>query len=292
MTRVLVTGARGQLGTEVALNCPVGIALTAVDRTQLDIGDESAVMRLVDDLRPDAIVNCAAYTAVDRAESERDAAFRINRDGGRHLAQAAQRAGARLVHVSTDFVFDGRKSSPYLPDDPTQPLGVYGDSKLAGELAVRAATGDTALIVRTGWVYSAHGNNFVKTMLRLMQEKPELRVVADQIGTPTSAASLARALWTLLANNAPPGTYHYSDAGAASWYDLACATRELAAPRLRKTPAPILPIRTQDYPTPARRPAYSVLDKTATWAIVGAGRHWREPLAEVVAELQSASSQL
>ncbi|MFA5940201.1 MAG: dTDP-4-dehydrorhamnose reductase [Sinimarinibacterium sp.] len=285
MKTVLVTGARGQLGTEVALNCPAGIALTTVDRAQLDIGDEAAVRRIVDELRPDAIINCAAYTAVDRAESERDAAFRINRDGSRHLAQAAQRIGARLLHVSTDFVFDGRKSSPYLPDDPTQPLGVYGASKLDGELAVRETAGESALIVRTGWVYSAHGSNFVKTMLRLMQEKPELRVVADQIGTPTSAASLASALWALLARSAPAGTYHYSDAGAASWYDLACAVRDFAAPRLPKTPATILPIRTQDYPTPAKRPAYSVLDKTSTWALIGSGRHWREPLVEVVNEL-------
>lgn len=288
MRKVLVTGARGQLGTEVALNCPAGIALTTVDRTQLDIADEAAVRRAIDELRPDAIINCAAYTAVDRAESERDAAFRINQDGSRALAQAAQRTGARLVHVSTDFVFDGRKSSPYLPDDPTQPLGAYGASKLAGERAVRDAAGETALIVRTGWVYSAHGNNFVKTMLRLMQERPELCVVADQVGTPTSATSLARALWALLAKDAPAGTYHYSDAGAASWYDLACAVRELALPHLARTPAPILPIRTQDYPTPAQRPAYSVLDKSATWALIGSSRHWREPLAEVVRELRSS----
>lgn len=288
MTTVLVTGARGQLGTEVVLNCPSGIALTSVDRTQLDIADAAAVQRLVDGLRPAAIINCAAYTAVDKAESDTGQAYRINRDGSRHLAQAARSVGARLIHVSTDFVFDGRKSSPYLPDDPTAPLGVYGDSKLAGEQAVREIAGDMALIVRTGWVYSAHGHNFVKTMLRLMQEKPELRVVADQVGTPTSAASLARALWTLLDRDAPAGIYHFSDAGAASWYDLACAVRELAAPSLPKTPAPILPIRTQDYPTPARRPAYSVLDKTTTWAISGPGRHWREPLAEVVRELLAA----
>jgi dTDP-4-dehydrorhamnose reductase len=186
------------------------------------------------------------------------------------------------LHVSTDFVFDGRKASPYRPDDAPAPLGVYGASKLAGEQAVRDTRGLDALILRTGWVYSAHGQNFVKTMLRVMRERSEVRVVADQIGTPTSTATLAGTLWTLLERNAAAGIYHCSDAGAASWYDFACAIRELALRRSGEKLAPVLPIATSDYPTPARRPAYSVLDKTATWAITSPAPHWREPLRAVI----------
>ncbi|MEQ1438588.1 dTDP-4-dehydrorhamnose reductase [Fontimonas sp. SYSU GA230001] len=287
MRSVLVTGCKGQLGIELSRSPPAGTETHGVDLPELDITDATAVMRHLESLRPQVVINCAAYTAVDRAESDADAAFRVNRDGARNLALAATRIGARIVHISTDFVFDGCKSSPYLPDDAPSPLGVYGQSKLEGERGVLDAAA-SALVVRTAWLYSAHGSNFVKTMLRLMQEKPELRVVADQIGTPTAATSLARALWALLEANAPAGIYHFSDAGAASWYDLACAVRELALPHLAATPAPIVPIRTQDYPTPARRPAYSVLDKTATWALIGNGRHWREPLAEVVNALLAA----
>ncbi|MEW6168575.1 MAG: dTDP-4-dehydrorhamnose reductase [Pseudomonadota bacterium] len=285
MSKVLITGARGQLGIELLKHVPSGFEATGIDLAELDITDASAVERYVDTLRPAAILNCAAYTAVDQAESEPHAAFAANRDGARHIAAAGQRVRAKLVHVSTDFVFDGRKSAPYLPEDAPNPLGVYGQSKLEGEQAVMAATEGSALIVRTAWVYSAHGNNFVKTVLRLMQERPALRVVADQIGTPTAAASLARALWALLRQGAPAGIYHYTDAGAASWYDFACAIRELAAPHLAKPLAPVTPIRTQDYPTPAQRPAYSVLDKTAAYARIGAAAHWREPLAAVIREL-------
>jgi dTDP-4-dehydrorhamnose reductase len=285
VSKVLITGARGQLGIELLKHVPSGFDATGIDLAELDITDATAVERYVDTLRPAAILNCAAYTAVDKAESEQHAAFAANRDGARHIAAAGQHVRAKLIHVSTDFVFDGRKSSPYLPDDAPNPLGVYGQSKLEGEQAVMAATDGAAQIVRTAWVYSAHGNNFVKTMLRLMQEKPELRVVADQIGTPTAAASLARALWALLRQDVPAGIYHYTDAGAASWYDFACAIRELAAPHVAKPLAPVTPIRTQDYPTPAQRPVYSVLDKTTTYARIGAAPHWREPLAAVIREL-------
>jgi dTDP-4-dehydrorhamnose reductase len=286
MRRVVVTGAGGQLGVELLQRAPENVEVIAMDRATLDIGDAAAVLASILDLRPAVIVNVGAYTAVDRAESEADAAYRANAAGPRHLAAAAAAVSARLLHVSTDFVFDGRKSSPYGPDDATAPLGVYGASKLAGEQAVRDTAGVDALIVRTGWVYSAHGQNFVKTMLRVMRERPEVRVVADQIGTPTSTATLADTLWTLLERNAAAGIYHCSDAGAASWYDFACAIRELAQARNGEKLAPVVPITTSDYPTPARRPAYSVLDKTATWSITGGpAPHWRESLRTAIETL-------
>ncbi len=284
MARILVTGAGGQLGQELLRRAPVAHEVHGLDRNALDIGDDSAVRRCVDDLRPQAIINAAAYTAVDRAESDVDNAHRINATAVGSLAKAAASCGARLIHVSTDFVFDGTQSTPYRPDDRTQPLGIYGLSKCRGEEAVLASASD-ALIVRTAWVYSAHGGNFVKTMLRVMRERPEVRVVADQIGTPTSAATLAGALWSLLDTQAPAGIYHYTDAGAASWYDFACAIREIAQQISGESPAPVLPIRTQDYPTPAKRPAYSVLDKTSTYALIGNAPHWREPLRDVLSEL-------
>jgi dTDP-4-dehydrorhamnose reductase len=285
MRRVVVTGAGGQLGVELLQRAPADIEAIGLDRAALDIGDGAAVLATMRGIEPVAIINAGAYTAVDRAESEAAAAYRANAEGPRHLAAAAAAVGARLLHVSTDFVFDGRKSAPYGPDDATAPLGVYGASKLAGEQAVRDTAGVDALIVRTGWVYSAHGQNFVRTMLRVMRERPEVRVVADQIGTPTSTATLADTLWRLLDKNAPAGVYHCSDAGAASWYDFACAIRELAQARNGEKLAPVLPIATTDYPTPARRPAYSVLDKTATWAITGPAPHWREPLRTVIETL-------
>lgn len=282
---VLITGARGQLGLELQAGAPSHASLTAVDVQELDITDAAATDALVASLRPRWIINCAAYTAVDKAESDAATARRVNVDGARHLAEAAQRHGARLIHISTDFVFDGLKSSPYLPDDTPNPLGVYGQTKLDGELAVAAATGDDALIVRTAWLYSPHGANFAKTMLRLLDERPEVRVVADQIGTPTSATTLAHTLWKLVAADAPGGRYHCTDAGAASWYDFAVAIRAGAVRRLGRELPPMHPIRTQDYPTPARRPAYSVLDKTRTTGIVGELPHWQAALDPVLDRL-------
>jgi dTDP-4-dehydrorhamnose reductase len=283
--RILITGSRGQLGLALQACAPSGWTVQGVDVDTLDITDAVAVREAVAAFAPDAIINCAAYTAVDRAETEADAAFRINRDGAAHLAAAAAGVGARMVQVSTDFVFDGRQSLPYRPDAKPNPLGVYGHSKLAGEQTVAQAAPD-ALIVRTAWLYSAHGGNFVKTMLRLLREKPELRVVADQIGTPTSADSLAQALWALLAADASAGCYHYTDAGVASWYDFAVAIAQIMREQYGESLAPVFPIRTEDYPTPAQRPAYSVLDKTDTVAITGPLRHWREPLAEVLHQLR------
>ena len=281
---VMITGGNGQLGRALVQTAPADRHCVAVDRAALDITDGNAVRACVDRIRPTMIINAAAYTAVDRAEIERDAAFAVNRDGAGNLARAAQAVGAAMVHISTDFVFDGTQSSPYAETAPRAPLGVYGASKAAGEDAVRAIVPD-ALIVRTAWVHAARGRNFVETMLRVMAERGDVRVVADQIGTPTHARSLARAIWGLQ-DAAETGTFHVTDAGVASWYDFAVAIAELALVRGILTAAPrIMPIATTDYPTAARRPAYSVLDKRRAWAVLGQPpRHWRDELATMLDE--------
>jgi dTDP-4-dehydrorhamnose reductase len=239
--------------------------------------------------RPDFIINAAAYTAVDRAESEPDAAWAGNCTGPANLATACDDARVPLVHLSTDYVFDGSKIGAYREDDPVNPLGVYGKSKEAGDRAVRGALSQH-VIVRTAWVYSAHGSNFVKTMLRLAAERPVLRVVADQTGSPTSAADIAAAIRTIVqqlaAGNTGWGTYHFAGGGAVTWHGFAEAIFDLAA-QWRGPPPLVEAITTADYPTPARRPANSVLDCSrigATFGIVP--RPWRAALAEVIRELR------
>ena len=288
--KVLVTGARGQLGLALAATAPAGTGLEAFDIDGLDITDAAAVRSACERLAPHAIINAAAYTAVDRAEQAREAAYAVNRDGVAHLAAAAAACGARLVQVSTDFIFDGARGHPYLPEDPARPLGVYGASKLAGEEALRASEARDWLILRTAWVYSAAGGNFAKTMLGLMQQGRPLRVVADQVGTPTWTGGLAKAIWQAL-DTGLAGVHHWTDAGVASWYDFAVAIQEEAlAAGLLERPVPIAPIRTEDYPTAARRPAYSVLDKTATWQKLGlTAPHWREHLRAMIGELAATT---
>jgi dTDP-4-dehydrorhamnose reductase len=288
--KVIVTGAGGQLGWELARSAPDSWDCVALGREQLDISDAAAVKHCLQEQQPALVINAAAYTAVDRAESEPGLAQRINGDGPGHLAAACAGIDARLLHISTDFVFDGQASRPYLPEAPTAPLGEYGRSKLAGEQAVAAAL-PNALVVRTGWVYSAQGANFVKTMLRLMAERDQLAVVSDQVGTPTWAAGLARALWQAARHPALRGTYHWSDAGVCSWYDFAVAIAEegVATGLLARQPA-IRPIPASDYPTPAERPAYSVLDKSASWRDLQLeGVHWRVQLRAMLKELKEIS---
>jgi dTDP-4-dehydrorhamnose reductase len=287
--KALVTGAGGQLATELLISAPEGWSVEAIAEVDLDIRDAAAVTAAVKGWRPDLILNAAAYTAVDRAESEAAIAWAVNRDGAENLARAATETGARIAHVSTDFVFDGRASRAYRPDDAPNPLGVYGASKLGGETAVTRQA-PQALILRTAWVYSPHGGNFLKTMLRLMGERGQVRVVADQIGTPTSAASLAETLWALALAGAT-GIHHHTDAGVASWYDFAQAIGEdaHAAGLLPATPR-VIPIATADYPTPAQRPAFSVLDKTSTWAILGRpSEHWRSAMRSVLGQMAAAA---
>nr|WP_221230918.1 dTDP-4-dehydrorhamnose reductase [Sphingobium subterraneum] len=279
----MITGANGQVGRALQATAPAGADIVALGSGELDIGDAEAVAEQVAELRPDVILNAAAYTAVDKAETEADGAMRINGAAPGYLADSARSVGAKLVHISTDFVFDGSSSSPYPVDAPVNPLGIYGQSKLAGE----QAAGTDALVVRTAWVYGNTGANFVRTMLRLMAERDEVRVVADQIGTPTSAVSLAGALWQLHTAGAS-GLFHYTDSGAASWYDFAVAIQEEAfALGLLKRTVPVIPIATSDYPTPARRPAYSVLDKSRTIGVLGLpAPHWRANLRLVLEEIK------
>ena len=278
--RALIAGAGGQLGRALQACAPAGVTLIAPPETDFDITDPATVARVIADSRADIVFNAAAYTAVDKAEADAALAQRINADAVALLAAHAP----RLVHVSTDFVFDGTASRPYAPDAAPNPVSAYGATKLAGEIAA----GPDALIVRTAWVYAAVGSNFVHTMLRLMQERPEVRVVADQIGTPTHVAGLARALWALGAAGAR-GVYHWTVAGAASWYDFAVAIQEEAlALGLLDRAVPVIPIRTEDYPTPAQRPAYSMLDKTSSWAITGPAAHWRSELRLCLAAIKDA----
>lgn len=280
MKHVVITGANGQLGRALQLLAPAGLQVTSLTRQELDIGDRDQVLDRVRTLAPDCIINAAAYTGVDAAEADAATAKRINADAPAWLAEAAREAGAAIWHVSTDFVFDGQSVRPYRPDDETNPLGVYGRSKLEGELRLRETHPDGAHVVRTAWVYAADGKNFVRSMLRLLRERDELGVVDDQIGTPTCAQGLAEAIWRLSSGDHLAQTWHWTDAGVASWYDFADAIRELAAERWPQHDwGQVRPIRTSDYPTPAARPAIAVLDKQSTWEVVGRAPHWRARLA-------------
>jgi dTDP-4-dehydrorhamnose reductase len=279
--KALMTGMNGQLGKALLATQPERWACVALDRNALDLSDADAIARVVDAEQPDLVLNAAAYTAVDRAESEPDLAHAINADAPRAFAKALAGSGKRLIQVSTDFVFDGASGRGYQPGDAKNPQSVYGASKAAGE----DAAGDDAIIVRTSWVYAAGGANFVRTMLRLMRERDELRVVADQIGSPTWATGLAQTLWGL-AEKDQPGIYHHRDAGVASWYDFAVVIAEEAnALGLIARIPPIIPIATVDFPTPAKRPSFSVLDVSATRAMLGDTHvHWRTNLKTMLKE--------
>ena len=286
----LVTGAGGQLGRELQGTSPAGWTVAALDRTALDIADTGSLRAALDRVRPAALINAAAYTAVDKAETEAELASRSNADGPAVLAAVCAELDIRLVHISTDFVFDGAASAPYRPGDATGPLGEYGRSKLAGEQGTQAAN-PAALILRTGWVYSRFGNNFVKTMLRLMAERDQLNVVVDQVGTPTWARGLALTAWAGLLHEDAHGIYHWSDAGVCSWYDFAVAIQEEAlALGLLQSEIAISPIPASDYPTPAARPSYSVLDKSSTCRDLDVTlTHWRTQLRAMLADLKDNS---
>jgi dTDP-4-dehydrorhamnose reductase len=295
--KILLFGGNGQVGSELRRSLgPLGDVVattrsgtledgTACDRADFDAPESLAA--LIERVAPEIVVNAAAHTAVDRAESELDAAFRANAQAPQAIAEACARRGIRLVHYSTDYVFDGRGTRPYREDDPTAPAGVYGASKLAGEEAIRAS-GTPHLILRTAWVYAAHGRNFLRTILRLAGERDELRVVADQIGTPTPATLIADATARVLAQPATrSGTWHLTATGATSWHGFAEAIMQGAHARglIARIPR-VLPIATADYPTPAARPAYSVLDCSALQRDFGiALPDWQEGLSRTLDEL-------
>lgn len=292
--KVLVLGAGGQVGRELCRRpWPAGYEIAARDHAGLEITRPDAVFEAIARERPDIVINAAAYTAVDRAETEAKAAWAANRDGPANLAASCRAAAIPLIHLSTDYVFDGANSGAYREDDPVNPLGVYGSSKEAGERAVREGLAEH-VILRTAWVYSAHGHNFVKTMLRLAGERPALRVVADQTGSPTGAADIAAAIATiatrLAAGDAPCGTYHFTGAGSTTWHGFAAAIFELARP-WRGDPPRVDAITTADYPTPARRPANSLLDCGKISRAFGiAPRPWRVALTDVIREIYEPST--
>ena len=280
MTRWLVTGASGMLGRDLtALLAARNEEFTALARADLDLTDADAVMAAVSAVKPDVVVNCAAWTAVDAAEEHEAAALAVNGHGAASLAAACASAGALLVHPSTDYVFDGRASAPYAEGAPTAPAGAYGRTKLAGEQAVRAAMPDASYVVRTAWLYGAHGKNFVKTMLRLAMNGTAPGVVADQHGQPTWTADVAAQVCALIDKSAAPGIYHATSSGQTTWFGLAEEIfalyqdqgqdqgqgRQADSERVRLTPRAIT---TADYPTPAKRPAYSVLGHDA-WHAAG-----------------------
>jgi dTDP-4-dehydrorhamnose reductase len=262
----------------------------ACDAAALDVTRPEAVDEVVLRVRPDLIVNAAAYTAVDAAEREAERAEAVNSAGAAHVAEAAKRVGARLIHISTDYVFDGAQSRPYTPADRPRPLGVYGRTKLAGEREVARISEGAALVLRTSRLYSVHGRNFVLTMLRLMRERESVGVVADQVGSPTWARGLAGAVWAAAEAPAVQGVHHWTDAGVASWYDLAAAVQEEAlALGLLPRAVPIRPLRTAEYPTDARRPPYSVLERSAALAELRVPvRHWRDQLRGMLREVAAA----
>ncbi|WP_370640747.1 dTDP-4-dehydrorhamnose reductase [Xanthobacter sp. NFH-44] len=284
--RILLLGAGGQLGREITEHAAKReVELIGLDHTALDICDPAAVARAMEAQRPDVVINTAAYTAVDKAESEPELAARINAFAPGHIAERCARYRTPLIHVSTDYVFDGTKAAPYVEQDPVAPLGVYGRTKAAGEAAVRSAA-ERHIIVRTSWVYGAYGHNFLKTVLRLARERERLTIVADQHGCPTATYDLAEALLTAaqaaMGEDARWGTYHFAGDGATTWHDFAAEIVRAAGPRLGKVPE-VAPITTAEYPTPAKRPANSRLASDLFQRTFGLrAAPWQQRVAEVV----------
>jgi dTDP-4-dehydrorhamnose reductase len=278
--KALITGARGQVGSELQATAPGRWQVVPCGSDDLDVTQANAAQAVIIRERPAVIIHAAAYTQVDSAEREVQRAEAINAAGAANVAAAASEVGARMIYISTDFVFDGSLGRPYMPQDEARPLSVYGRTKLAGERAVLDYPGRSSLVVRTAWVYSVYGRNFVRTMLALMNTQSSVGVVSDQVGTPTWARPLAQALWSAAEQPELGGIVHWTDAGVASWYDFAVAIQEeaLAVGLLRRA-VPIRPLRTEEFPRPARRPSYSVLDKTTGWrALGGPAAHWRSNL--------------
>jgi dTDP-4-dehydrorhamnose reductase len=288
--RVLVTGAKGHVGRALGRTLPAGVQAFMLGREELDITEPEQVARTVARLRPDAIINAAAYTAVDRAEQEQQAACAANELGPRYLARAAAANGARLLHISTNFVFDGAASEPYLPTHAPSPINVYGVTKRDGEDAVLAELPERSVVLRTSWIYAPSGRNLLRALLDVFRERGGADVVADQIAAPTTADSVAEALWQIAAQPQLQGIHHWCDEGIVSRYEFA---REIAAQALEHRvidrPAVVRPIATADYPAPARRPLFSALDTRATQQALGIRpQQWQTNLRQVMSELAPA----
>ena len=300
MTQILLIGSGGQVGQELLKTLPLLGSVIAVARPELDLTQSDQIRQIIDKAQPDLVINAAAYTAVDKAESELDLANQINGIAPTIMAEEAQKRGAALVHISTDYVFDGSKNTPYLEEDSPNPIGAYGKSKLVGEQGIQQVHANASdfqyAILRTAWVYGALGKgNFVKTMLRLGADRDEVRVVTDQVGTPTWAADIAKAITALSPHLLNPsehssGIYHFTNSGITSWYDFAVAIFEEAATlgfplKIQR----VVPITTPEYPTPTKRPAYSALawQKIANSVLQAPPPHWRQGLRQMLTELHS-----
>ncbi len=282
---ILITGCNGQLGNEMQLLEKENPQHTYfnTDVAELDITDQEAINKFVADKEIDGIVNCAAYTAVDKAEDNETLCQKLNAEAPAYLAYAIGQRGGWMIQISTDYVFDGTQHTPYVEDDETCPNSVYGRTKLVGELNVQKFC-EQSMIIRTAWLYSTFGNNFVKTMIRLGKEKPELGVIFDQIGTPTYARDLAVAIFTAINQGIVPGVYHFSNEGVISWYDFTKAIHRIAG----ITTCKVRPLHTAEYPTPANRPHYSVLDKTRIKTVYGLDiPYWEESLRECIEKLRN-----
>ncbi len=288
MKKVLLIGAKGQVGQELQVTLPSLGEVISIGREELDLTNSEKISQLVREIHPDYLVNASAYTAVDKAETEPDLAYSINATAPKIMAEAAEKIKAKFLHISTDYVFDGRKNTPYLETDLTNPLGVYGQSKLRGEEEIKTVNSQ-AIILRTAWVYGSYGkSNFVKTMLRLGKEREELKVVVDQVGSPTWSKDIATAITQLLINaDNPPGIYNFTNSGVASWFDLTKAIFEEA--KISGIPLKIqrvIPITTAEYPTPAVRPAYSVLSSQKISQQLGyIPPYWRDSLKAMLNQL-------
>lgn len=284
--KILVTGANGQLGMELqqaAKDFPL-FEFIFTTRGEMPLDDPDAISRFIASVQPQYLVNCAAHTAVDKAESEKELAYLINADAPGVMAQACREHNTQMIHISTDYVFNGNGTEPYKEDDATDPVNLYGASKLKGEAKVMEYH-PSSIIIRTSWVYSEFGKNFVKTMLRLMSDKDQISVVSDQSGTPTYAADLAKAILHIIASQQwTPGIYHYSNEGSITWFDFAVAIAETSGSTCR-----VNPIAASQYPTPAKRPVYSVMDKSRireTFGITIPG--WRDSLAVCIDKIKNA----
>ena len=286
--KVLVVGHEGQLGRDLLFTAPGNVQVIGYDLNELDISLPDEVNETVNRVLPDTIINAAAYTAVDKAESDVEVAFRVNAGGPANLAIAARSSDSRLIHISTDYVFDGMKNTPYLPSDPVNPLGVYGKSKADGEKQVLDCYPENSVIIRTAWLYSTCGHNFVKTMLKLMQEKDEITVVSDQTGSPTWSRNLAQIIWKFIHADVPAGIYHWTDAGTATWHDYARAIHDISMSiGLLDRKVKIIPVTSAEYPTAAPRPRYSVLETGITSHMLGVkNRDWRAALTEMLTEFK------
>jgi dTDP-4-dehydrorhamnose reductase len=297
MTKILLTGITGQVGTELEKTlAPLG-EIIGVNRQTMDLGQPETIPQVIEQIKPDIIINTAAYTAVDKAETETELALTINGKSPGVMAESAAKLKIPLIHISTDYVFDGEKNLPYLEEYPTNPLGAYGKSKLVGEEAIKQTTADY-LILRTAWVYGSFGGgNFVKTMLRLGSQREELRIVSDQIGSPTWAFNIALTVTELVKKilakeDLLKQTYHFTNSGVASWYDFSVAifeeAKELGFPLVVKK---VTPITTKEYPTPAKRPPFSVLSNKKLSDVIGNyPPHWRDSLRQMLKQLYSEQS--